>query len=198
MKNNIKTSLISAIVFFILGIVIFLNPDMLVKTISYSLGGLLILIGLYKIVNYYIQDKRFKVVNHNELAFGITSVVLGVVFIFLASAIELLLRFIVGGWLVIAGLSKIIKTFFTTDRDAKFYALLVVGVILISIGLYIVLVSNLALSIIGLFMMIYGLIDFISYFVYKDKSVDNQNDDDVIVIEEAEVVEKNEIVKKNK
>lgn len=169
MKNNNKTSLISGLVFFILGIIIFLHPDTVVKFASYCLGGLLICLGLYKIANYYIQDKRLGVVNRNEIAFGITAVVLGVLFIFLAGTLELLLRFIVGGWLVIAGLGKIGTTFYTTDRDSKFYALIVVGVIYIGIGLYIVLVSNLALSIVGLFMMIYGLTDFISYFVYRKK-----------------------------
>ena len=169
MKKDNKVSLISGIVFFILGIIIFLNPELLVKVISYGIGGLLILIGIYKSANYYIQDKRLGVVNKNEIAFGITAIVLGVVFIFLADAIELLIRFIVGGWLVIAGLNKIMGTFYTTSRDGKFYALLVVGVILIGIGVYIILVSNLALSIIGLFMMVYGIIDFISYFVYKVK-----------------------------
>ena len=167
MKKTSKLSLISSVAFFILGVIIFLNPGLIVKVVSYGFGGLLILIGIYKCVNYYIQDKRLGVVNRNEMAFGITAVILGVIFIFLADAIELLIRFIVGGWLVIAGINKIIKTFFTTDRSSKFYALIVIGIILIGIGLYIILISNLALSIIGLFMMLYGIIDFISYFVYK-------------------------------
>lgn len=192
MKNNSKTSLISGLVFFILGIIIFLHPDTVVKFASYCLGGLLIGLGLYKMANYYIQDKRLGVVNRNEMAFGITAVVLGVLFIFLAGTLELLLRFVVGGWLVVSGLGKILATFYTTDRDSKFYALIVVGVIYIGIGLYIVLVSNLALSIVGLFMMIYGLIDFISYFVYRKKQE----------IEEKEVKEEliEEIIdnKKNK
>jgi len=186
MKSNGKMSLVSSLVFFILGVIIFLNPETVVLFVSYCLGGLLIGLGLYKTVNYYIQDKRLGIVNRNELAFGITAIVLGIVFIFLAGAIELLLRFVVGGWLVIAGLSKLAKTFYTTDRDSKFYALIVVGVILIGIGLYIILVSNLALSIIGLFMMIYGLIDFVSYFVYKDKKEESK----MLVVEEAEVEEK--------
>ncbi len=186
-----KVSLISGIAFLVLGIVIFLNPDIVVKVISYGIGGLLILIGIYKSVNYYIQDKRLKVVNKNELAFGITAIVLGIVFIFLASAIELLLRFIVGGWVIIAGINKIMATFYTTDRTSKFYSLIIVGLILIGIGLYIVIVSNLALSIIGLFMMLYGVIDVVSFFVYKekDKEYDDVKTHKISVIE-AEVEEK--------
>lgn len=197
MKKSSKVSLISGIAFFVLGIIIFLNPEILVKVISYGIGGLLILIGVYKSVNYYIQDKRLGIVNRNEIAFGITAIVLGVIFIFLADAIELLIRFIVGGWLLIAGLNKIVKTFYTTDRDSKFYALLVVGIILIGIGLYIILVSNLALSIIGLFMMIYGVIDFISYFVYSSNKVEkdmNELLEDNEEIEETITKEKNEII----
>ena len=57
MKNKSKTSLISGLVFFILGIIIFLHPDIVVKFASYCLGGLLIGLGLYKMANYYIQDK---------------------------------------------------------------------------------------------------------------------------------------------
>lgn len=190
MKKNSKLNLISGITFFVLGIIIFLNPDLLVKVVSYGLGSLLLLIGIYRTISYYIQDKRLGIVNRNEIAFGLTAIVLGIVFIFLADAIELLLRFVVGGWLVVAGINKIFKTFYTTERNSKFYSLLVIGIILIGIGLYIILVSNLALSIIGLFMMIYGLIDFISYFVYKDKElVEDIIVQKTVVIEEAEVVE---------
>lgn len=195
MKKVGKTSLISAITFIILGIIIFVNPETVVKFISYFLGGILIIIGLYKTVNYYIQDKRLGVVNRNEIAFGITAIVLGIVFIFLASAIELLLRFVIGGWVVIAGLSKIMQTFYTTERGSKFYALIVVGLILIAIGLYIILVSNLALSIMGLFMVIYGIIDFISYFVYREITVTVTEETNLVLrnkkdnIMEAEIVE---------
>lgn len=181
MKSS-KVSLISSVVFFILGLIIFMNPELLVKSISYGLGGLLILIGIYKTINYYIQDKRLGIVNRYEIAFGLTAIVLGVVFIFLASAIELLLRFIIGGWLVIIGISKITQTFFTTDRNSKFYALIIIGCIFILIGLYIILVSNLALSIIGLFMMVYGVIDFISYFVYriKQEKVEEEKKEEIV------------------
>lgn len=194
MKKTNKVSLISSIAFFIIGLFIFLYPDSIIKFASYCFGGVLILIGLYRTFNYVIQDKKLGVVNKNEIAFGITAIVLGVVFIFLADAIELLLRFIVGGWIIITGISKIFQTFYMRNRDAKFYSLIVVGLILVAIGLYIVIVSNLAISIIGLFMVLYAIIDFISYFVYRDKEEVKQSsvishDEDVI---DAEVVEKKE------
>lgn len=184
-KNKKSISLISAILFFILGLVIFLNPDIVVKFVSYFFGGILILIGVYKAINYYIQDKRLGIVNNHELAFGITAIILGIIFIFLADAIELLLRLLVGGWLITAGLNKVSMTFYTTERTKRFYALIIVGLILIAVGLYTILVSNVTLSLIGILMSIYGLIDIISFFVYRDVA---KNKEETILIKENTVV----------
>lgn len=186
MKNKSNISLIDSIIFFVFGLFIFTNPDMLVKFISYFFGGVLLAIGIYKTVNYYIHDKRGGVVNKNEFGFGITTIILGVLFIFLAGTIELLIRFIIGAFIILAGIVKISNTFYTTVRDNRYYALFVIGIIYIGIGLYVILVSNLPLSIIGLLMMIYGIINFISYFVYKDGFYKKVEDNS---IKEAELIE---------
>lgn len=188
MKKKDKVSLLSGIIFFVLGLIIFLNPYIVVTFVSYALGAFLIALGIYKTTNYCIQDKRYGIVNKNEIAFGISAIILGILFIFLAGAIELLLRFIVGFWLIISGINKIIITFYTNERNSKFYTLIVVGCILILTGVYIILVSNLALSIIGLFMMIYGIIDFISYFITPDNEVMKKSKKEKI--EEVEFEEK--------
>ena len=51
-EKNYKdiSSLISAIVFFIIGSVIFANPNNLVTYIAYIIGGILLVISLIKIV----------------------------------------------------------------------------------------------------------------------------------------------------
>lgn len=177
-KNN---SLFTPIVFLVIGVILFVDPDSMVKFISYIFGGLLIIVGVYRCVNYYIQDKRMGVVNNNELAFGITAFILGLLFIVLASAIEFLIRIFFGVYLILIGISKVYQTFFTTDRSSKFYALIVVGIIFLLGGVYTIVESNITLSIIGLFMIIYGVVDFISYFVYQDKGDSNP-------IKEVEVV----------
>lgn len=211
MKN--KVSLTGGLIFLVVGIILFTNPDVFVKTISYVVGGVLILIGLYKVINYYIKDKNLKVVNRNEMAFGITSIILGVLFIFLAGTLELILRFVIGIYILLIGISKIFATFYTTDRGSKFYALIVVGLAFIVCGIYTIVNSNLPLKILGLFMIIYGLIDIISFFVYKDdsKEVKISDDDEIETklevkekekteekVEEVEFIEKKETKKKGK
>ena len=192
MKDVKKFSLINGILFIVIGVFIFFKPDAVIKFISYFIGGLLLAVGIYKVVNYYIQDKRLGVVNTNELAFGISAIVLGLLFIFLAGTIELMLRIVIGVWLIFAGIARISNTFYTTTRDSKFFALLIVGFLLVGAGIYVILVSNLVISTIGLIMAIYGLIDLISYFVYKDSFLSNVSKKKEIEVKEAEVEEKEE------
>lgn len=209
MKDMKKNSLLSSIIFFVLGIILFTRPDALVKFISYLFGGVLIVVGLYKSANYYIQDKRLGVVNRNEIAFGITAIVLGVIFIVLASAIEFLIRIVFGFWMILEGITKITNTFYTTDRSSKFYALMVTGFIFAAAGVYTIASSNLALKVIGLFMIIYGVMDFATYFINVEKSDVSSNIKEEIVkeistmtndeeVKEAEIVEEEKSKKKTK
>ena len=180
-----KSSFISGILFFFFGLFVFLNPDMIVKFISYFIGGVLIALGLYKTVNYYVQDKKNGIVNTNELGFGVTIAILGILLVCLAGTIEFLTRVIIGAWLIVSGLSRISSTFYTTDRGSKFYSLIVVGLIYIGGGLYTIIDSNLPFKILGIFMMVYGVIDFMGYFVYKDTFTSSKEPK----IKEAELIE---------
>lgn len=167
MKVTSRFPFLNGIIFFVLGLIVFFNPDSIIQFVSYFLGGLLIGLGIYKCSSYYVQNKKTGIVNSNELYFGITVIVLGLVIILLSSAVELLFKLVIGIWLILSGISKIYSTFTSTDRSHKFYTLLIMGVIFIAAGLYTILVSNLAVKLIGLFMAIYGIIEFASFFVYK-------------------------------
>ena len=201
-----RTSIFSSIVFLIVGIMLFIKPDAVIKFVSYLFGGIMLAIGAYRTLSYYVQNKRTQVVNRNELAFGITAMVLGILLIFLANTIEFLLRIIVGIWVIGAGFGKIMQTFYTNDRGTRFYTLLVLGVILIGIGLYTILVSNMPLAIMGLFMIIYALIDLVSYGILgyeEDKFQKEVNEaidtaSDIIEGEVSEIKEDIEDLEKTK
>ena len=184
MKIKGNSSIIGGVLFFVVGLFVLIYPDMIVKFVSYFVGGCLIAYGLYKSINYYVQDKRHGIVNQNELGFGVTLVVLGILLVCLAGTIEFLTRVVIGAYLFIAGITRIMSSFYTTDRGNKFITLLVVGVILIAGGLYTIAEANLPFQILGIFMMVYGIIDFISYFVYKDSKEEGKEIKEVELIEE--------------
>lgn len=47
------TSILSSIVFLLLGILLVVNPDAMVQAVSYVIGVLLIAIGIVKVVSYF-------------------------------------------------------------------------------------------------------------------------------------------------
>lgn len=50
---NMGESLFNAILFFILGIILFTNPNGVVKFVIYAIGGIAILVGIFKLLVYY-------------------------------------------------------------------------------------------------------------------------------------------------
>lgn len=183
MKDK-KATIISSIGFILLGLLLFIKPDFIVKFIAGGFGIILLAIGLYKLLKYITKKG---IILKDDLYIGITSIVLGILLICLNGVVEFLLRFFIGGWIILMGLSKLLSSFNFKNDNKKFVSLLVTSLILIGIGLYIVLVSNLAFSIMGLFMVLYGVLELITYF-----SVPKVETTQIVRVEiqEAEVVEK--------
>ena len=86
------------------------------------------------------------------------------------------------------------QTFFTTNRDKKFIILIVTGLIIIGLGLFVILRMDFKedFKFIGLFMVLYGLIDFISYFVYKDNDVIDDTPELINKVDAIDMQEKTE------
>ena len=92
-----RTSLITSIVIFILGALLFSKPDEVVKVISYIFGALFAIYGIYSIYRY-IKD-RF----NTNLITGVVCILVALVLIFLANVIEAALRYLIGAWILFAG-----------------------------------------------------------------------------------------------
>ena len=89
--NNIKKdsmSLVASILLLILGVILISNPGGVVKFITYILGGVIIIIGIAKIISYLKIKKNMNIQNTNDFIIGIISIIIGIIIIFCSSAIE--------------------------------------------------------------------------------------------------------------
>ena len=55
-KKNFGLSLITSIVFVILGLFLFIKPNATITTISYIIGGILLILGIISIIRYFRSD----------------------------------------------------------------------------------------------------------------------------------------------
>lgn len=184
-KTNIEMKpLFSAIVFFFLGLILYVDFNAVINFVSYVLGTIIIGLGIYNLINYYRKKSNNLPIDYNEFGFGLVDIILGVLIIVLADVFITILRFFVGGWVLLAGINRFVQAISFEEKDSKFAALLVMSLIIIAGGVYIILNKD-SLNFIGLIMMIYAIIEIIVCIFYRKASEFNMPDEVI----EAEVVE---------
>lgn len=192
-------SLISSIVFLILGAIMFTNPDAIVLFVSYVIGGLIIILGVFNCLKNYLDIKKDNSISSRGMVLGIVLIVIGLVFIFLAGVIEALVRLFIGGFILFSGINRLINALSLPKKDSKFFVLLGLSIILIGGGLYTILEVNLAFKAIGIVLMIYATLEILGYvFNKKEVSIVPVEAKKEEKVEEAVLIENKDTKKKNK
>ena len=112
-----QSSLISSIIFFIIGAILFSNADRVIEIISIAIGLILATTGIISLVIYYFKLKKN---NHSEtgsLTLGIITIILAIIFIFFSSLVEQFIRFIIGGWILFSGIIRLINALSSGKRN---------------------------------------------------------------------------------
>ena len=164
-----QSSLLSSILFFILGAILFTSADKLLNILSIIIGTLFATAATISLIIYFIQSRNNNPKKGN-LTFGIVALVLAIIFIFFSNVLEQAIRFVVGGWILLTGIMRLINVLSMPKKDSKFLQLLIVAALLIFIGIYTIVVELFGLDIIGIIMMVYAAIEIVGYILYsKDK-----------------------------
>ena len=165
---NNNSSLVSAILFFILGAIMFTNPDTMVVVISRILGGILILFGLYSCIKNYILVRQNTQVSAIPMVAGISCMAIGSVFFFAAGFVEAIVRFVIGGWILLSGIVRFANAMqIDKKNNPKFFSLLIISLLLILAGLYTILEANLAFQTIGIVLMLYAGLEIFGWLTNK-------------------------------
>ena len=154
-----SNSLISAVLFFMIGAFLFINPGGIVKFISYIFGLFLIICGTIQIISYKRTIKNLNTINNIMLNKGIILILLGLFAILFLPAIEIFIRLFIGGWILYSG---IVRLSYALQNKSNFFNLVIASIIIIC-GLYVILKANLVFSVLGLFIMIYSCMEIAGY-----------------------------------
>ena len=197
--------LISSVVLFILGAIIYSNPEAVVLVVTYVIGGLIALLGVFSCVKNYIEVKKDNTTSSIGMVIGILMIVVGLIFIFLGGVIETLIRFIIGGWILICGITRLANALMLEKKDTNFFVLLVLSLLLIAGGLYTILRTNLAFKAMGLVLMVYSIVEIFGYvfsrkerIVFETEVKKESHVQDADVVEETKLIETKEKKKSKK
>ncbi len=164
-----QSTLISSIIFFIMGGILFTNPDIFITTISKVFGIVLLLIGLFFVSLIFFKKEE----DNNTITKIISAIffiVLALIFFFFSETIEKIIRIVVGFWILFCGINRLINALRITNRNKRFFSLIIISLLLIGVGVYTIVIGDILLSTIGIILMVYSAIDIIGYIFYAKES----------------------------
>lgn len=145
-KSKFKSkSILTPIIYLILGILLAFKSNEAVKIVFYILGILVIIYGIKSLVTYFKFKEQTPLKNIN-LTIAITSLIIGALLILLSNALEISIRYIIGFFLIYMGVSRFL-TQFSLGTIKSFSS--ISNLVLIILGIYSIFFSNVVLVIIG-------------------------------------------------
>lgn len=154
-----KKSLITPIIYFILGIVLAFKSNEAVTLVFYVLGIFVILFGIKSLITYY-KNKEIAQFGNMHLSLGIISIILGILLMALSSALETSIRYVLGFFLIFIGISRLLSDYsYHQYKNIRSLS----NILLIICGLFSIFVSNVILVIIGCILIGNAIILFWDY-----------------------------------
>ncbi len=162
-KNyNYQSTLISSIIMFIAGAILWYNPEIFITTISKIIGIFLLLLTIINFITTLNYNKKAEKPSNIKYVGTFILLVLSVLFLFFSDTIEKAIRIVVGFWILYTGINRLI-----TALQNRKLSLTIVAILLILVGIYSIVVGDIIISMVGVILMVYAIIDIIGYVLYK-------------------------------
>ena len=189
-----KSSIISSFALIALAILLIVQSEATIIAISYIIGGVLIAIGVLAEINY-IKNIKEKIADL-DIIYGIVCVILGVLIITNPKAIAGVIPFVIGFIIIVNSAIKLQYSLeLKKENNELWLSTLILSIIMTICG--IVLIFNpfqgavFLTRIVGIFILIYAVLDLISTFVIRNTFKKIHNAINETVIKEAELIEEN-------
>lgn len=160
------SSLVYSIILLVLGIFLTLNANGVLNIVFDILGSLVMIYGVYKLVMALKLKKDFKAINNSLMSSSIMSLIFGLLIIILSQVLINAINVVTGIWLIFTGISKLnVALSIGSIKEKDFIVSLISSILIIGLGLYTIMSQNVVLTIIGILLIIYSVIDIINYIV---------------------------------
>ena len=159
LKKTGWVSIVEAVIFAVLGVILIWKPDETLNFISLVLGLIFIVAGGYKIITYFLAKGKYDFFNY-DLIYGIMACILGAITIMYGSTIASVFRIIMGIWIIYSSVIRLSSAFKLRAIDSPIWIhSLVLAIAMFVCGLYVTFNFGAVVSTIGVVILIYAIID---------------------------------------
>lgn len=174
LKKVFLMSLVSSILFFVFGLLLFLQADAVIKTVSVMIGIILVGLGVVPIVNYF-KTRNAGFFSGTGLLYGIFSVVAGFIILFNSDILATIIPILSGVWVIVNSVNKIQISMELRDEKVDFWIVsFIFSLLMLVVGAFLIinpLKSSLYVTqTIGIVIMVYAALDIIDTIVIKVKA----------------------------
>lgn len=167
-NNIINYSIVLTVLFFLVGVILILFPDMKILTISYAISVLLIFLGSILVI--YSMDKMYLI---NFLSFGVLQVILGIIIIIYPYALTTLLPIAVGVWMILKSTIDFRLSILLKGCEVKDWIYVsILSILAIICGIMLIVktqIGTIELTVIvGIFLTAYSLTSIIDIAIFKE------------------------------
>ena len=173
LKKVFNISIISSLLLFLFGLVLAVNAEGFIKSITVAIGVVLLLIGVFPVIDYFRYRKDGLGASVGLIS-GLFSIVCGLMLLINEDLLMILIPVFIGVWMIINGINKIQVSFEIKDLGEKSWIITFIYSILIMVlgGYFIVNPisgATTVTSFIGIILCIYAVLDIIDCVIIKVK-----------------------------
>ena len=184
LKKVFNISIISSVLLFLFGLVLAVNAEGFIKSITVAIGVVLLLIGVFPVIDYFRYRKEGLGVSVGLIS-GIFSIVCGLMLLINEDLLMILIPVFIGVWMIINGINKIQVSFEIKDLGEKSWIItFIYSILIIVLGGYFIVNpisgATTVTSFIGIILCIYAVLDIIDCIIIKVKVKNFKKDLDKI------------------
>lgn len=150
----------------VLGLFLVVWPETVISTISYVVGGFLIVRGGYQIINYLIVKGQNNFFN-NDLLWGVITVLTGVGILVAGEGIANVFRIVVGIWIIYEALARMNTALkLSTAGISAWRYVLILALVMLILGVFVTFNQGAVTVLVGWLMIITGLMGVVGDVVF--------------------------------
>lgn len=173
LKKVFNISMISSVLLFLFGLILAVNAEGFIKSITVAIGVVLLLIGVFPVIDYFRYRKDGLGASIGLIS-GIFSIVCGLMLLINEDLLMILIPVFIGVWMIINGINKIQVSFEIKDLGEKSWIItFIYSILIIVLGGYFIVNpisgATTVTSFIGIILCIYAVLDIIDCVIIKVK-----------------------------
>ena len=209
MKKFLRSSIITSTVLILLGFLLIFQSETTIMMISYVIGGVLVAIGVLALIRYVRAGESPALRNELDIVYGTVTIIFGIIIIKNYQMIASIIPAVIGIAIIISSAGKLNYAFqLKTEENRMWKTTMILSIISTIFGVFLLFNPFKAamgiMKIIGVFIIIYAILDLISTIAIKSnvsriqKAVEETITDAEIVSENDSKEEKKKTHKNKK